>query len=132
MSHDWPHGVLVSRSPLGTRADAEAAIAAARRAFDEGPWPRMAGRERAVARVALTDEVEPDCGLLPHRDGNHRPREGADEAVASLADDFRTRTTRPKADLLRVFLDEPPGTLPAGRLLVGRDHDDDLAGRSAP
>ena len=31
---------VVARAPNGTRADLERAIAAARRAFDEGPWPR--------------------------------------------------------------------------------------------
>lgn len=31
----------------GTTADVDAAVAAARRAFDEGPWPRMSSRERA-------------------------------------------------------------------------------------
>ena len=29
------------------REDAQRAIAAARKAFDDGPWPRMAGKERA-------------------------------------------------------------------------------------
>lgn len=40
-------GMVVSTLPKGTRADAEMAIAAARRAFDDGPWPRMSGIERA-------------------------------------------------------------------------------------
>jgi aldehyde dehydrogenase (NAD+) len=40
--------------PVGTVADMEAAVAAARRAFDEGPWPRMSRKERSriLARVA--------------------------------------------------------------------------------
>ena len=29
------------------REDAQRAIEAARKAFDDGPWPRMAGKERA-------------------------------------------------------------------------------------
>lgn len=41
------HGSVVSRYPAGTKADAERAIAAARKAFDDGPWPRMTGAERS-------------------------------------------------------------------------------------
>lgn len=40
-------GRLVARFARGSRADGERAVAAARRAFDEGPWPRMTGAERA-------------------------------------------------------------------------------------
>ena len=38
---------VIGRVPEGTEADIDAAVAAARRAFDEGPWPRMAPAERA-------------------------------------------------------------------------------------
>jgi betaine-aldehyde dehydrogenase len=37
----------------GTRADIERAIAAARDAFDHGPWPRMSGQRRARTLLAL-------------------------------------------------------------------------------
>ncbi len=39
---------------LGGAADADRAVAAARKAFDEGPWPRMgyAGRQAALHRLA--------------------------------------------------------------------------------
>jgi aldehyde dehydrogenase (NAD+) len=40
---------LVGRVPEGTRADIDAAVAAARTAFDQGPWPRMTPLERADA-----------------------------------------------------------------------------------
>jgi aldehyde dehydrogenase (NAD+) len=42
---------------VGTPADTDAAIAAARRAFDEGPWPRMDRRERARLMRAFYDAV---------------------------------------------------------------------------
>lgn len=32
---------VIGRVPEGTEGDIDAAVAAARRAFDEGPWPRM-------------------------------------------------------------------------------------------
>lgn len=44
----------VGRVPDGTPADMDRAVAAARQAFDEGPWPRMTMAERAevVGRLA--------------------------------------------------------------------------------
>ncbi|MFI0372503.1 aldehyde dehydrogenase [Actinomadura sp. 1N219] len=38
---------VIGRVPEGTAADMDAAVAAARRAFDDGPWPRMTPAERA-------------------------------------------------------------------------------------
>jgi betaine-aldehyde dehydrogenase len=37
---------VVATVPEGSAADIDAAVAAARRAFDEGPWPRMSPEER--------------------------------------------------------------------------------------
>lgn len=52
----------------------ERAIAAARRAFDEGPWPRMTRRERSEALHAFTDVLE-----------RHR-----DELVATIVEEVGT------------------------------------------
>jgi aldehyde dehydrogenase (NAD+) len=42
-----PHSEqVVATVPEGSRADVDAAVAAARRAFDEGPWPRMTPEQR--------------------------------------------------------------------------------------
>jgi betaine-aldehyde dehydrogenase len=41
------HGVDVSSYPDAELVDVESAIAAARRAFDDGPWPRFSGAQRA-------------------------------------------------------------------------------------
>ena len=38
---------VVHRAPAGTAEDIDAAVQAARSAFDTGPWPRLSGRERA-------------------------------------------------------------------------------------
>ncbi|MBB2911402.1 betaine-aldehyde dehydrogenase [Streptosporangium becharense] len=45
---------IVGRVPDGTAADMDRAVAAARQAFDHGPWPRMTMAERAavVGRLA--------------------------------------------------------------------------------
>src|SRR3546814_16897237 len=39
---------LIGRAPVGTAAASDAAIAAARTAFDDGPWPTMSMAERAA------------------------------------------------------------------------------------
>src|SRR5258706_11528671 len=46
--HSPAHDVLVAVYAEGSKVDAERAIAAARRAFDLGPWPSMKGAERAA------------------------------------------------------------------------------------
>jgi gamma-glutamyl-gamma-aminobutyraldehyde dehydrogenase len=48
-------------------ADADAAVAAARRAFDHGPWPRMGARERGEVLLrfaALIEEDRDEIALL--------------------------------------------------------------------
>src|SRR3569623_870452 len=44
---------VFAAAPLGTTAEAELAIAAARAAFDQGPWPRLKPAERADALSRL-------------------------------------------------------------------------------
>ncbi len=44
--------------PEGTPADIDRAVAAARRAFDEGPWPWLAPRERAAILLRFAEELE--------------------------------------------------------------------------
>jgi aldehyde dehydrogenase (NAD+) len=48
----------VGTAPDATAADMERAIAAARRAFDEGPWPRTSRQDRARALGAIADGME--------------------------------------------------------------------------
>lgn len=38
---------VIHRAPAGTAEDIDAAVLAAREAFDHGPWPRMTGTQRA-------------------------------------------------------------------------------------
>ncbi|CAN3126527.1 aldehyde dehydrogenase [Mycobacterium sp. smrl_JER01] len=45
--HSPATGELVGKVPLASAADVDAACAAARKAFDEGPWPQMSPAERA-------------------------------------------------------------------------------------
>lgn len=45
----------ITTAPWGVAADAVAAVAAARRAFDEGPWPKMTPVQRSAALSRLRD-----------------------------------------------------------------------------
>src|SRR5579875_1112733 len=53
---------VIARVPDGTEADIDKAVAAARTAFDRGPWPRMSPAERAevLSKVAaqITAEMQ--------------------------------------------------------------------------
>ncbi|GAA4638675.1 aldehyde dehydrogenase [Actinoallomurus vinaceus] len=46
---------VIGRVPDATPADMDQAVAAAREAFDHGPWPRMAPAERAAVVARLTE-----------------------------------------------------------------------------
>ncbi|MFC3076247.1 aldehyde dehydrogenase family protein [Shinella pollutisoli] len=48
---------VVHQAPAGTGEDIDAAVAAARRAFDEGPWRKMSGRERAAVLRRVSDLI---------------------------------------------------------------------------
>ncbi|WP_020499179.1 aldehyde dehydrogenase family protein [Sciscionella marina] len=47
----------IASVPLASIADADAAVAAAREAFDTGPWPRMAPAERASVCARFGEEL---------------------------------------------------------------------------
>ena len=57
-----------ARVARGSATDAAAAVAAARRAFDAGPWPRMAPAERGAALRRLADLIEEEAGSLGRLD----------------------------------------------------------------
>jgi aldehyde dehydrogenase (NAD+) len=53
-----PHtGEVIARCARAGAADVDAAVAAARRAFDSGPWPRMSGAERAELLKAISGKI---------------------------------------------------------------------------
>jgi acyl-CoA reductase-like NAD-dependent aldehyde dehydrogenase len=49
---------VIGEAPVGELAAAEAAVSAARIAFDEGPWPRLAFRERAFVMRKMHASLE--------------------------------------------------------------------------
>ena len=52
------HKVVVSRSALGGVAETDAAVAAARAAFDAGVWSRLSGKARAAVLLRVADLIE--------------------------------------------------------------------------
>ncbi|MDM7930376.1 aldehyde dehydrogenase family protein [Tabrizicola sp.] len=52
------HGVVVSRAAKGGAPEAEAAIAAARAAFDDGRWSGLPGKARAAVLLRVADLIE--------------------------------------------------------------------------
>jgi aldehyde dehydrogenase (NAD+) len=65
--HSPATGELVGKVPAAARGDVDAACAAARKAFDEGPWPTMSPQERAAvlgAAVKLMEERADELKFL--------------------------------------------------------------------
>lgn len=60
------NGEVVARFARGKAEDINKAVAAARKAFDEGPWPRLSGEERGKYLLALSEKIsEKTKELLP-------------------------------------------------------------------
>lgn len=57
-------GKEILRVAEGDEADVERAVAAARKAFDEGPWPRMTAKERGKLMSRLVALMERDAEEL--------------------------------------------------------------------
>lgn len=58
------HDVSVGSYPDGDVVDVDRAVAAARRAFDSGPWPRMSGAQRARAMRHVAELIEANAEML--------------------------------------------------------------------
>jgi len=77
-------GQAWAQVPEADAADVDRAVAAARTAFDEGPWPRMPGVERArvMRRLArLLEEHAEELGVIEVRDNGKLLREMAGQAA---------------------------------------------------
>lgn len=65
---------VIGQVPDASPADIDKAVAAARDAFDRGPWPSMAPEERAeaIARLAaaITNRAEPIADLISSQNGS--------------------------------------------------------------
>ncbi|WP_326567090.1 aldehyde dehydrogenase [Amycolatopsis rhabdoformis] len=77
---------------LGGKADADRAVAAARTAFDEGPWPRMSFAERGAILHRLADLIEEhadELGLADTRDMGKPITQSRGNDVPRSAQNFR-------------------------------------------
>ncbi len=118
------HGVVVSRSARGGTAETEAAIAAARRAFDRGTWSRATGKERSTFLLKVADLIEANVermALLETLESG-KPISQARGEVSGAADLWRyaaalARTLHGDShnslgeDMLAVVLKEPIGVV---------------------
>jgi aminomuconate-semialdehyde/2-hydroxymuconate-6-semialdehyde dehydrogenase len=86
---DPASGEVFAQVAAGGAADVARAVAAARRAFDEGPWPRTTAAQRAkvLRKLAelLVDQRE-DLARLESRDAGKPFRETADRDIPRAAD----------------------------------------------
>ncbi|KQV38098.1 MULTISPECIES: aldehyde dehydrogenase family protein [unclassified Rhizobium] len=85
------HGVVVSRYPAAKKADAERAIAAARRAFEDGPWPRMTASERSHVLLKAADLIAARADELAYLDciESGKPISQAKAELGGAADIWR-------------------------------------------
>ena len=49
---------VIARVPDGTTQDIDKAVAAARQAFDHGPWPQLSAQERASYLTKLSQLIQ--------------------------------------------------------------------------
>jgi betaine-aldehyde dehydrogenase len=84
-------GDIVGRVAEATHADAERAIALARAAFDEGPWPETPALERARLLHVLANEIDANAADLAALETLNcgKPLREAEYDVADAANCFR-------------------------------------------
>jgi aldehyde dehydrogenase (NAD+) len=119
-------GEKVGQVPLAAEADVNAACAAARKAFDEGPWPRMTPHERQAVIAKAVELIEASAeefkALLKLETGQPQTivdmmQYGASMSVlqfyASAADKFAWKDIRDGIYGQTLVLKEPVGVVGA-------------------
>src|SRR5207247_9948654 len=64
------HDVAVGDYPLADIVDTDAAVAAARRAFDQSPWPHLPGAERARILYRVAEAIRAATAELAYIAGS--------------------------------------------------------------
>ena len=118
------HGTVVSRSAEGGEAETEAAIAAARQAFDAGVWSRISGKERANVLLKVADLIEANVDRIAVQETleSGKPISQSRGEVGGAADLWRyaaslARTTHGDShntlgdDMLGVVVKDPIGVV---------------------
>jgi len=112
---------VIGLAPVGTKTEVDAAIAAAREAFDRGPWPRMSPEERGVKLREL------HAALMARRADISRLlmlEAGTVASVMPIQFDFGMMLAKDALERGARYRDTPlpPGTVPnaaGGKSLVG-------------
>ncbi|MGV9356338.1 aldehyde dehydrogenase [Streptomyces misionensis] len=110
--------VLTEVADAGT-AEIDAAVAAARRAFDHGPWPRLAPAERGRVLVRLADLLDAhraELALTVSLETGKPIAEAHDIELRAV-----TQTFRWYGQLADKLTDESPHTAPDALALVTRE-----------
>jgi acyl-CoA reductase-like NAD-dependent aldehyde dehydrogenase len=118
------HGVAVSVAAKGGRPEAEAAIAAARAAFDAGHWSRCSGKDRATLLLRVADLIDRDRAAIARHEvlESGKPMTQALAEIEGAADLWRyaaalARTMHGDShnslgpDMLALVLKEPIGVV---------------------
>lgn len=118
------HGVPVSVAAKGGRLEAEAAIAAARAAFDTGAWSRTSGKDRAILLLRVADLIDRDRAAIARQEvlESGKPITQAMAEIEGAADIWRyaaalARTLHGDShnslgpDMLGLVLKEPIGVV---------------------
>ena len=81
---------VLAEVPDASAEDVGTAVAAARRAFDEGPWPRLAGRERGTMLYRVAEAVRARASEIAELDVRNmgKPIAEAEFDVADAAHCF--------------------------------------------
>ncbi len=118
------HGIVVSVSAQGDETETEAAISAARRAFDSGIWSRISAKERSKVLLKVADLIETNVDRLAVQETleSGKPISQSRGEVEGAADLWRyaaslARTSHGDShnslgeDMLGVVLKEPIGVV---------------------
>ncbi|MEV6121244.1 aldehyde dehydrogenase [Streptomyces sp. NPDC052077] len=112
-------GTVLARVADAGAEEVDLAVAAARRAFDSGPWPRLAPAERgrALLRVAdLIEERRADLALTVSLEMGKPVKDAHDIELRALIGTFRWY-----GELAGKLTDESPHTAPDVLALVTRE-----------
>ena len=82
------HGIKVGEYPLAGAEDVDAAVAAARRAFDNGSWPHQSGADRAKVLLRTAELIrsnQDELGLIETLESGKPIKQARDEMEWSAA-----------------------------------------------
>jgi len=84
-------GEVIAKVAEGTRQDAERAIKAARKAFDDGPWQQTSAQDRARLLLKLADKLDEHATELSRLEtlNNGKPLRETEYDVTDAANCFR-------------------------------------------